>query len=183
MWRGGWKQFDESADGVSGDPESLTQTLVAVQMNLMQAGSESEMRGLATDSGYHENEMLAQCAAWGIRTYISEKDESQSRVWGDKPAEQERAFRNNRRRIHGRRGRRLQRLRRVLCERSFAHTCETGAGRRSWLRAGERRQALRDSRGGAQPGRAPAEAVRGRHAAKPAGSGRDGLRGAVGHRK
>ena len=120
--------------GDCGDPESLTQTLVAAQLNLMRAGSESEIRDLATDSGYHKNETLAQCAAWGIRTYISEKDESQSRVWGDKPAEQERAFRNNRRRIHGRRGRRLQRLRRVLCERSFAHMCETGAGRRSWLR-------------------------------------------------
>lgn len=55
----------------------------------------------------------------------------------DKPAEQEQAFRNNRRRIHGCRGRRLQQLRRVLCERSFAHTCETGAGRRSWLRGPE----------------------------------------------
>lgn len=31
--------------------------------------------------------------------------------------------------------RRLQRLRRLLCERSFAHTCETGGGRRNWLRA------------------------------------------------
>lgn len=89
---------------------------------------------LATDSGYHKNETLARCAAWGIRTYMSEKDASQQRVWTDKPAEQEQAFRNNRRRRHGRRGRRLQRLRRVLCERSFAHTCETGAGRRSWLR-------------------------------------------------
>jgi transposase len=120
--------------GDAGDPESLTQTLVAAQMNLMRAGSESEIRDLATDSGYHKNETLAQCAAWGIRTYMSEKDESQKRVWTDKPAEQEQAFRNNRRRIRGRRGRRFRRLRRVLCERSFAHTCETGGGRRSWLR-------------------------------------------------
>ena len=120
--------------GDAGDPQSLPQTLVAAQTNLMRAGSATEIRDLATDSGYHSNATLAQCAAWGIRTYISEKDESQPRVWTDKPAGQERAFRNNRRRIHGRRGRRLQRLRRVLCERSFAHTCETGAGRRSWLR-------------------------------------------------
>jgi transposase len=120
--------------GDCGDPESLTQTLVAAQTNLMRAGSDAELQDLATDSGYHSNATLAQCADWGIRTYISEKDESQPRVWTDKPAEQERAFRNNRRRIHGRRGRRLQRLRRVLCERSFAHTCETGGGRRSWLR-------------------------------------------------
>jgi transposase len=120
--------------GDAGDPESLAQTLVAAQVNLMRAGSDAELRDLATDSGYHSNATLAQCAEWGIRTYMAERDKSQSRVWTDKPAEQERAFRNNRRRIHGRCGRRLQRLRRVLCERSFAHTCETGAGRRSWLR-------------------------------------------------
>jgi transposase len=120
--------------GDCGDPESLPQTLVAAQTNLIRAGSDAELRELATDSGYHSNATLAQCAEWGIRTYISEKDESQQRVWTDKPAEQERAFRNNRRRAHGRRGRRWRRLRRVLCERSFAHTCETGAARRSWLR-------------------------------------------------
>jgi hypothetical protein len=120
--------------GDSGDPNSLTQTLVAAQTNLMRAGSETEIRDLATDSGYHSNATLTQCAAWGSCTYISEKDESQKRVWIDKSADEERAFRNNRRRVHGRRGRRLRRLRRVLYERSFAHTCETGAGRRSWLR-------------------------------------------------
>ncbi len=120
--------------GDAGDPESLPQTLVAAQVNLMRAGSDAELQALATDSGYHSNATLTQCAEWGIRTYMAEKDESQQRVWIDKPAEQERAFRNNRRRIHGRRGRRLQRLRRMLCERSFAHTCETGGGRRSWLR-------------------------------------------------
>ena len=117
-----------------GDPESLPQTLVAAQVNLMRAGSDAELQDLATDSGYHSNATLMQCADWDIRTYISEKDESQTRVWTDKPAEQERVFRNNRRRVRGRRGKRLQRLRRVLCERSFAHTCETGGGRRSWLR-------------------------------------------------
>jgi len=120
--------------GDRGDPESLPQTLVAAQVNLLRAGSEAEVQDLAADSGYHSNATLAQCVDWRIRTYISEKDESQRRVWADKPAEQERVFRNNRRRIGGRRGRRLQRLRRVLCERSFAHTCETGGGRRSWLR-------------------------------------------------
>jgi transposase len=120
--------------GDCGDPESLPQTLVAAQTNLIRAGSDAEIQALATDSGYHSNATLVQCAEWGLRTYIAEKDELQPRVWTDKPAEQERAFRNNRRRVHGRRGRRWRRLRRVLCERSFAHTCETGAGRRSWLR-------------------------------------------------
>lgn len=120
--------------GDAGDPESLPQTLVAAQVNLLRAGSNAAIQDLASDSGYHKNETLAQCADWAIRTFISEKDESQPRVWRDKPAAQERAFRNNRRRLRGRRGRRMLRLRRMLCERSFAHTCETGAARRSWLR-------------------------------------------------
>ncbi|QOJ14045.1 MAG: transposase [Planctomycetia bacterium] len=162
--------------GDRSDPESLTQTLVAAQLNLMRAGSKSELRDLATDSGYHKNETLAQCAAWGIRTYISEKDESQSRVWGDKPAEQERAFRNNRRRIHGRRG----------DDSSGSGVCSANAASRTPARpaaggeagcgVGERGEALRDSRGGVQPGRDSAEVVRGRHAAEPAGPGRRGLR-------
>ena len=34
----------------------------------------------------------------------------------------------------GRRSKRLQKLRSEKVERSFAHVCETGGGRRSWLR-------------------------------------------------
>jgi hypothetical protein len=40
----------------------------------------------------------------------------------------------NRRRIKGKRGRQLARLRSEKAERSIAHTCETGGGRRTWLR-------------------------------------------------
>ena len=38
------------------------------------------------------------------------------------------------RRVRGARGKRLQRLRSELTERSFAHVCETGGARRCWLR-------------------------------------------------
>jgi transposase len=40
----------------------------------------------------------------------------------------------NRRRVRGPRGKRLQRGRSELTERSFAHVCETGGARRCWLR-------------------------------------------------
>ena len=40
----------------------------------------------------------------------------------------------NRRRLRGERGRRLQRQRSERVERSFAHVCETGGARRTWLR-------------------------------------------------
>src|SRR6185503_13078713 len=38
-----------------------------------------------------------------------------------------------RRRAQGNRGRKLQRLRSERLERSFAHVCETGGARRTWL--------------------------------------------------
>ena len=46
----------------------------------------------------------------------------------------EQAFRANRRRVRGNKGRQLNRWRSERCERTFAHVCETGGGRRAWLR-------------------------------------------------
>jgi transposase len=68
-----------------------------------------------------------------VRTYIPERRQK-TRRWIDKPVEQEAAFRANRRRVRGDKGRRLNRWRSERCERTFAHVCETGGGRRSWLR-------------------------------------------------
>lgn len=124
--------------GDAADGDTLPQTLVAAQRYLIQAGSDAEIRDVPADKGYHKNETLAQCAAWGVRTYIAEKNEKHQRVWTDKPQAQQRAFRENRRRSRSPRGRALQRLRSEFCERSFAHSCETGGGRRSWLRGFEK---------------------------------------------
>ena len=68
-----------------------------------------------------------------MRTYIPERQQK-TRRWTDKPGDYETAFRANRRRVCGEKGKRLQRRRSEECERSFAHVCETGGGRRSWLR-------------------------------------------------
>jgi len=89
---------------------------------------------VATDKGYHKAETLAACAAAGVRTYIAEERRPQKRVWTDKPASWERAYRANRRRVRGSRSKRLQKLRSEKVERTFAHVCVTGGGRRSWLR-------------------------------------------------
>src|SRR6185437_12819189 len=40
----------------------------------------------------------------------------------------------NRRRVKGARSKRLQKRRSEVVERSFAHVCETGGARRTWLR-------------------------------------------------
>jgi hypothetical protein len=77
---------------------------------------------------------LADFAGADYRTYIPETDQPYAHTWTAKPPEQERAYRNNRRRVRGRRGQRLQRQRSEKVERSFAHVCETGGARRTWLR-------------------------------------------------
>jgi transposase len=88
---------------------------------------------VVADKGYHAAATLAACAAVGLRTYIPEPQCGRRR-WDDKPAAWELAYRDNRRRVHGARSRRLQRRRSERVERSFAHTCGSGNQRRTWLR-------------------------------------------------
>jgi transposase len=115
-----------------GDADTLLPSLVAAQANLVRAGSDAKIEDVPADKGYHKNETLADLSAWGLRTYIPERKQK-SRRWTDKPAEQEAAFRSNRRRVKGGRGKRLQRQRSERVERSFAHVCRTGGARRTWL--------------------------------------------------
>ena len=115
-----------------GDADTLLPSLVAAQLNLIRAGSEAEIRDVPADKGYHKNETLAELSGWGLRSYIPERKQK-SRRWTDKPAEREAAYRANRRRVRGDRGKRLQRQRSERVERSFAHVCRTGGARRTWL--------------------------------------------------
>jgi hypothetical protein len=115
------------------DPASAPLTLSLAEANLVLAGSTATVQEAVMDKGYHDNGLLAECAQRGVRTYIPERRQK-SRCWTDKPVEYEVAFRANRRRVRGAKGRQLNRWRSERCERSFAHVCETGGGRRSWLR-------------------------------------------------
>src|SRR5271169_3118457 len=115
------------------DPQSAPATLSLAAANLVLADSETELAETVMDKGYHDNDWLADLAQRGIRTYIPERRQK-TRCWINKPAEYETAFRANRRRVRGNKGRRLNRWRSERCERTFAHVCETGGGRRTWLR-------------------------------------------------
>ena len=115
------------------DPQSAPLTLTVAQANLVLAGSAATVQEVVLDKGYHDNQWLVSCQEQGVRTYIPERRQK-TRLWADKPVEQEAAFRANRRRVRGDKGRRLNRWRSERCERTFAHVCETGGGRRSWLR-------------------------------------------------
>ena len=119
------------------DTKTLTRSLTSAQENLEAADVYRDIEEVAADKGYHANETLVACREWhlfGVRTYIPEPESPYERRWTDKPPEYEEAYRANRRRVQGDRGKRLQKKRSELVERSFAHVCETGGARRTWLR-------------------------------------------------
>jgi hypothetical protein len=114
------------------DPQSAPNTLSLAEANLVLAGSQQEIKEAVMDKGYHDNGLLADLRQQGVRTYIPERRQK-SRRWTDKPEEHQAAFRANRRRVRGNKGRQLNRWRSERCERTFAHVCETGGGRRPWV--------------------------------------------------
>jgi transposase len=114
------------------DAATLVDSVLQAQVNLVLAGSEQEIEEAVADKGYHKAETLAECEHWNTRTYIPEP-RGKKYNWDDKPEPLRRATLRNRRRVKGTRSKRLQRKRSELVERSFAHVCETGGARRTWL--------------------------------------------------
>ena len=124
-----------------GDTESLGVTLSEARSNLEEvlddAQAEPQLSSQAlsevvTDKGYHSNAVLREQEELGVRTYIPEPKRGR-RNWKGKSAERKATY-NNRRRVRGRRGKRLLRRRGERIERSFAHCYETGGMRRTHLR-------------------------------------------------
>lgn len=87
---------------------------------------------VVADKGYHSNEVAVRLGELEVRTYIAEPDRG-ARHWEDKPAEKEAVY-GNRRRIGGKRGKRLQRQRGEKIERNFAHQFDTGGMDRLYVR-------------------------------------------------
>ena len=132
-------------DASDGDTATLPATLItaAEQVELVQP----EGRGVeevVADKGYHSDATLVALGEVGVRSYVSEPERGR-RCWQDKktgetPPEKraaQKALYANRRRVRGRRGRRLQRCRGEVVERTFAHMYETGGMRRVWVRGHE----------------------------------------------
>jgi transposase len=118
----------------AGDTDTIVDSVMQAQMNLEAAGSEVRIEEAAADKGYHAADTLELSEFVGVRTYIPEPKRKDNRQWTDKPAEFQRAVYNNRRRVRGKKGKQLQRRRSEVCERTFAHVCDTGGARRTWLR-------------------------------------------------
>jgi transposase len=122
-----------------GDADTIGPSVAAAQRSLIQADSEADIEEVVADKGYCKNETLSDLEfTEGLRTYVAEPKQTHRRNWKNKPEEHRQAVLNNRRRTKGKRGRGLQRQRSERVERSFAHVCETGGSRRTWLRGLEK---------------------------------------------
>ena len=117
------------------DTQTLPVTVELARQQLEAAGSPKQVEEVVGDKGYHKAETLQTLEeVQEVRAYIAEPRYKGRRRWSDKPEGQQDVVYGNRRRMRGRRGKRLSRWRSERAERTFAHVCETGAGRRAWLR-------------------------------------------------
>jgi transposase len=117
-----------------GDSQTMTDSVLQAELNLQEAGSTQEIEEVAADKGYHGAGTLELCEALDLRTYIPEPQRKYESRWTDKEPEMQRAVYGNRSRVRRAKSKRLQRRRSEVCERTFAHICDSGGMRRSWLR-------------------------------------------------
>lgn len=116
------------------DTATLADSLVAAQLHLQAAVGQATIEEAAADKGYHAVATIELCDFLDVRTYIPEPKRAHPLTLSDKPESHRRAVRNLRRRMKRAKGKRLQRRRSEVVERTFAHICETGGSRRSHLR-------------------------------------------------
>lgn len=129
----------EIYDGDQGDTGTIEDSVHQAQLNLQQAEQQTEIKAVVADKGYHSADVLEAFEQHTTyRAYIPEPAHKHRRKWIGKSETQQKAVYSNRRRSRGRKGRALQRLRSERVERSFAHVCETGGARRSYLRGKEK---------------------------------------------
>lgn len=124
----------EIYEGDAADTNTMVDSVMQARVNLSEGETETGIEEAAADKGYHSAKNLELCESLSLRTYIPEPERNHRRKWKDKPVGYQRAVYNNRRRVRGNRSKQLQRRRSEVVERSFAHMCETGGARRTWLR-------------------------------------------------
>jgi transposase len=120
----------------TGDTATIVETAIAAAEQIENAQADvpepQPLEEIIADKGYHSNQTMVDLDAVGIRSYVAEPDRGR-RDWSKEPEAHAPVY-GNRRRIRGRRGRRLMRQRGERIERSFAHLYDTGGMRRTHLR-------------------------------------------------
>jgi transposase len=124
-----------------GDTTTIDETITETLLNLEAVKEDPEaksnlaeesIQALVADKGYHSASVVTELIEGGVRTYIPEPDRGRRR-WKGKKREQAAVY-ANRRRVRGKRSKRIMKKRGELVERSFAHIYDTGGMRRTHLR-------------------------------------------------
>jgi transposase len=118
----------EAGEAVAELIEHEAETKPAEEPKISLSGIEE----VVADKGYHSGAVVLDLHGSGCRTYIPEPARGR-RNWKGKQEEQKQVY-ANRRRVRGKRSKRLQRKRTELTERSMAHMYETGGMRRVHLK-------------------------------------------------
>jgi transposase len=127
-----------------GDTTTIDETLSETLLNLEEVKEDPQaesnlpeelIQAVVADKGYHSAAVVTELIEMGIRTYIPEPDRGRRR-WKGKEKEQAAVY-ANRRRVRGKRSKRIMRKRGELVERSFAHIYDRGCMRRTHLRGHE----------------------------------------------
>jgi transposase len=117
----------------AGDTSTMKKTLEEAHSAARQIHN-GEVQEVVADKGYHSGKLLMDLHDEGVRSYIPEPDRGRRRWNREGKAEEQKRTYENRRRVQGNRGKRLQKVRSELAERTFAHLYETGGMRRLHLR-------------------------------------------------
>ena len=131
-------------DAAVGDTATLVDTVLMTTENLAALKdddrvadkvSDAFMDEAVLDKGYHSKQTLLDLDEMNVRSYASEPNRGRQ-DW-DGQADAQKAVYGNRRRVEGKRGKKLLRSRGEKLERTFAHCYETGAMRHLYLRKRE----------------------------------------------
>lgn len=120
--------------GNAADTATVIDTAIDAAVNLEEAGCENEVEAIVADKGYHSTDVVMQAAEFGMKAYIPERASPARRRWVGKDPNEKKVVYAARRRTKSEHGKLLSRTRSELVERSFAHVCDTGGARRTWLR-------------------------------------------------
>jgi transposase len=129
--------------GAAADTATVQDTVIEAGLAVAEVVAEKTAEGeyevhpggveeVVADKGYHSNDVAVGLKKMGVRSYVAEPDRG-PRNWKGKEAAQAAVY-ANRRRIHGERGKRLQRQRGERVERNFAHQFDTGGLDRLYVR-------------------------------------------------
>jgi transposase len=129
--------------GASADTATVEETVIKAGIAVAELVAEKTLEGkyevhaggveeVVADKGYHSNDVMVDLKEMGVRSYVAEPDRG-PRKWDGKEAAQVAVY-ANRRRIHGERGKQLQRQRGERIERNFAHQFDSGGLDRLYVR-------------------------------------------------